>query len=109
MIELFTRNPFAILELLPGATDREIEHQGRKILGMLELGIEKGASYTTPRGIQERDAASIRQAMAELHDPVRYHFHEFWCMDTTGTGPVRDQQDGGETEIDFLTAARFGN
>jgi hypothetical protein len=63
------KNCFYVLELGPEASLADIERQGRKLLGMLELGIERGASYTCPVGVFGRDATMVREAMARLRDP----------------------------------------
>jgi hypothetical protein len=63
------RNPFYILELTASATPGEIERQGRKLLGLFELGVAKATKYTCPLGTFERDATMVREAMAALRDP----------------------------------------
>ena len=109
MVELFTRNPFALLELSPGATNQEIERQGKKILGMLELKIQEGGHYSTPYSIEKRDASDVRQAMAELRTPARYHFHSFWFLERTSDSPGSSVVTARrEKKHDFLTAASFG-
>lgn len=62
-------NPFYVLELPPEATTADVERQGRKLLGMLELGTEKAKRYVCPLGGIERDATMVREAMAALRDP----------------------------------------
>ena len=68
---MYPRNPFYILSLAPDASPGEIERQGRKLLGLLEIGATKAASYTCPFGTFERDATTVREAMAALRDPQR--------------------------------------
>ncbi len=65
------RNAFFVLELSPEATPGEIERQGRKLLGLIELGTARGTSYASPLGPQTRDATMVRDAMAALRDPRR--------------------------------------
>jgi hypothetical protein len=64
-------NPYFVLELSPSATPGEIERQGRKIIGLIELGAAKGVSYTCALGTFPRDATMVREAIAALHDPKR--------------------------------------
>jgi hypothetical protein len=63
------KNSFYVLELAPDASPADIERQGRKLLGMLELGIERSTTYTCPVGVFGRDATMVREAMARLRDP----------------------------------------
>ena len=64
-------NPFFVLELATNASPGEIERAGRKILGLLEVGSEKAATYTCFAGTFPRDATTVREAMAALRDPKR--------------------------------------
>jgi curved DNA-binding protein CbpA len=73
------QNPFYVLGLRPSATRMEIEREGQKLLGMLELGISSAKTYATPMGPAERDADKVRQAMSELRDPERRLLHEVWA------------------------------
>jgi hypothetical protein len=63
------KNCFYVLELAPDASAADIERQGRKLLGMLELGIERSARYACPVGEFARDATTVREALARLRDP----------------------------------------
>jgi hypothetical protein len=72
-------NPFYVLGLRPDATRVEIERQGAKLLGMLELKLKSALTYPTPLGRSERTADKVRQAMAELRDPERRLGHELWA------------------------------
>jgi hypothetical protein len=65
------RNAYYVLELLPDATPGEIERQGRKLLGLIELGTARGTVYACPLGTFPRDATMVREAMARLRDPKR--------------------------------------
>jgi hypothetical protein len=64
------KNAFYVLGLPTHASPAEIEREGRKLLGMLELGVAKGKTYTCPLGEFERDATMVREAMALLRDPL---------------------------------------
>jgi hypothetical protein len=75
----FRDNPFYVLGLRPHATRAEIEREGQKLLGMLELGLASAASYGTPAGSFERTVDKVRSAMAELRDPERRLEHELWA------------------------------
>lgn len=77
--DAIARNPFYILGLHPLATRAEIERQGQKLLGMLEVGVKSASFYPTPLGKQPRDPELIRFAMAELRDPQRRLTHEVWA------------------------------
>ena len=72
-------NPFHVLGLPPDATRAEIEREGQKLLGMLELGLSAAARYATPVGPAERTTDKVRRAMAELRDPERRLTHELWA------------------------------
>lgn len=65
------RNAYYVLELPLEATPGEIERQGRKLLGLIELSAARGAAYVCPLGAQRRDATMVREAMAALRDPKR--------------------------------------
>jgi hypothetical protein len=65
------RNAYWMLELSPDATPAEIEREGRKLLGLLELGTARGKTYACPLGTFSRDATMVRDAMAALRDPKR--------------------------------------
>jgi hypothetical protein len=68
---MYPRNPFYILEVNPDASPGEIERQGRKLLGLFEVGSKKAGTYTCPLGTFERDQTMVREAMAALRDPKR--------------------------------------
>jgi curved DNA-binding protein CbpA len=72
-------NPFYVIGLPPSASRAEIERQGQKLLGLLELKLQSAASYATPVGSSERTADKVRRAMAELRDPERRLEHELWA------------------------------
>jgi hypothetical protein len=65
------KSPFYILELSSKATPGEIERQGRKLLGLFEVGAAKAATYVCPLGSFPRDPTMVREAMAALRDPAR--------------------------------------
>ncbi len=83
-----SKNPFYILGLAPASTRAEIERQGQKLLGMLEVGMKQAARYPTPLGPFPRDAGLVRQAMAELREPDRRLLHELWAALPASPGPA---------------------
>jgi hypothetical protein len=78
-MEQIRDNPFYVLGLRPSATRLEIEREGQKLLGMLELGLKSATRYPTPLGEQARTPEGVRTAMAELRDPERRLEHEVWA------------------------------
>ncbi|MFT3774097.1 MAG: hypothetical protein QM820_52700 [Minicystis sp.] len=78
-VEKIRDNPFYVLGLRPDATRAEVEREGQKLLGMLELKLSSAARYQTPVGPGERTADKVRRAMAELRDPDRRLEHELWA------------------------------
>ena len=72
-------NPFHVLGLRPEAGRVEVEREGQKLLGMLELGLKAAGSYMTPLGPQTRTVDRVRGAMAALRDPEKRLLHEFWA------------------------------
>jgi hypothetical protein len=87
--ERLARNPFYLLGLAPGATRAQLEEQGQKLLGMLELDLDGAASYATPVGPETRSADDVRAALAELRDPERRRQHEPWAtLPTLATAPA---------------------
>ena len=90
--ERFLENPFYVLGVRPDCTRAELEREGQKLLGMLELGLPAAKKYQTPIGeaertpellrvaIAERSPELVRQAMAELRDPHKRLLHEVWAQ-----------------------------
>jgi hypothetical protein len=76
-------NPFEILELPSSATAREVARQKDTLLGMLELGIERGKRYTSQLGERERTADLVRGAARELEDPRSRLLWELWLPPST--------------------------
>ncbi len=72
-------NPFFVLGMSPERSRAEIEREGAKLLGMLELGLRSAQTYETPVGAGTRTAESVRAALAELRDPERRLLHELWA------------------------------
>lgn len=72
-------NPFYILALPPDCSRLEVEREGQKWLGMLEVGLSAARHYWTPLGTMERTTHKVREAMAELRDPERRLRHELWA------------------------------
>jgi hypothetical protein len=73
-------NPFYVLELASDCSRAEVERAGQKLLAMLELDLSGAQAYASPLGSGRRDAAKVREAMAELRDPQRRLFHELWVL-----------------------------
>ena len=98
-IDRIRDNPFYVLELRPSASRAEIERQGQKLLGMLELELKSAAAYATPVGPGERTGDKVRQAMAELRDPERRLYHELWArLDPAKQGTAASPTDDREGE-----------
>ena len=112
--ERLAHNPFYVLELDPECSRAEIERQGQKLLGMLELELSAAQHYDTPLGRQRRTPEQVRAAMAELRDPNRRLLHELWA--TLAPAPLSSADSGdddGGTAADVrpfaaLAALGFG-
>jgi hypothetical protein len=72
-------NPFFILALPATATPMEIERQGKKLLGMLELQLVSAQTYETPYGRKARTPEEVRGAVQLLLDPARRLPFEPWA------------------------------
>lgn len=72
-------NPFFVLGLSPEASRIEIEREGQKLLGMIELGFAEALTFATPLGPRARDADMVRAALAALRDPSRRLVAEVWA------------------------------
>lgn len=86
-------NPFFILGLPKTATPMEVERQGKKLLGMLELQLVAAATYQTPWGPRERTPERVREAVQLLLDPGRRLPYEPWASwdpTTTATDSTSD-------------------
>jgi hypothetical protein len=81
-------NPFYVLGLPPDCARAEMEREGQKLLGMLELGLSAAAEYAHPLGRARRTPELVRQAMAELRDPVRRLAHELWAQLPAAPSPA---------------------
>lgn len=73
-------NAYYVLGLRPGVTRQQIEREGTKLLGMLELGMAAAQRYSTPIGVCERTPEQVRLAMAELRDPNKRVLHEVFAL-----------------------------
>jgi hypothetical protein len=93
-VEKIRDNPFYVLGLPPGATRNEVEREGQKLLGMLELKLQSAARYATPLGAMERTADKVRRAMAELRDPERRLEHEVWARLDPAAAPAPSAASG---------------
>lgn len=94
--ERLAHNPFYVLELDPECSRAEVERQGQKLLGMLELELSAASHYDTPLGRQRRTPEQVRAAMAELRDPDRRLLHELWA--TLAPTPLSAGGGGGEQD-----------
>ena len=63
----------------------EVERQGKKLLGMLELQLAAAATYQTPWGPRERTPERVREAVQLLLDPGRRLPYEPWAAWTPTT------------------------
>jgi hypothetical protein len=75
----FQENPFFILGLPHDAPQGDIEREGRKLLGQLELGVASAKTYATPLGPQERTPDRVRDALAALRDSSKRLTAEIWA------------------------------
>ena len=91
--ERFLENPFYVLGVRPDCSRAEMEREGQKLLGMLEIGLPAAKKYKTPLGEAERTPEMVRQAMAELRDPQRRLLHELWAQ--LPAEPLSTSSDGG--------------
>lgn len=99
-------NPFHVLGLRPEAGRLEVEREGQKLLGMLDLGLKAAATYRTPLGPQTRTADRVRVAMAELRDPEKRLLHEFWAVLPPRAEPPRPPPPTrAEHDLEPFTAA----
>ena len=73
------QSPFYVLGLRPDQGRVEVEREGQKLLGMLELGLKSAATYATPLGPRPRTPELVRQAMADLRAPERRLLLELWA------------------------------
>jgi curved DNA-binding protein CbpA len=80
------KNPYFVLEIAADATPGEIERAGRKLLGLIEVGSEKAATYTCAFGTFDRDPTMIREAMSELRDPQKRARHSLLASLLGGAG-----------------------
>jgi hypothetical protein len=94
-LERLSENPFHVLGLRPDCTPMEVEREGRRLLGMLELGFAEAESYETPVGPRARTPEKVRLAMAELMDPDKRVVHEIWASLTPR--PPKAPSDPAET------------
>ena len=95
-VEKIRGNPFYVLGLAPSATRAEVEREGQKLLGMIELKLARAAQYATPVGPGERTADKVRRAMAELRDPERRLEHELWARLEPSAAAAPERAPAGE-------------
>ena len=75
----FLENPFFVLGIAPEASRVEVERAGQRLLAELAIGRESALYYDSPVGRAPRTTQLVRQALAELRDPVRRLGHEAWA------------------------------
>jgi len=75
-------NPFHVLGVPPTATREAIEEAGHGLLAGLQSPSDGSTSrnYETPLGPRERDAHTVRRALAQLRDPDERIHHEIWAQ-----------------------------
>ena len=103
-------NPFYVLGLPPDCSRLEIEREGQKLLGMLEVGLSAARVYRSPLGEHQRTADKVREAMAELRVPERRLQHELWARlapDHLGPGDASGEDEGRAPRF-AGAGARFG-
>lgn len=91
-------NPFEVLELGATATSRDVSRQKDKLLGMLELGLERAKRYTSSLGDRERTADLIRSAAQELERPRSRLTWELWL-------PPSDEDVGADPDAALMRRA----
>lgn len=108
-------NPFYVLGLRPDCARAEIEREGQKLIGMLELELSSATSYRSPVGVHRRTPELVREAMAELRDPNRRLLHELWATLEPSEAPIGDHERIDEHEqpdlapFPALSALGFGD
>jgi hypothetical protein len=114
----FAANPFYVLGLRPDASRADIEREGQKLLGMLELELRAASEYRSPIGTHRRSPELVREAMAELRDPNRRLVHELWATLEVGPpggeprvvdGPRQASDDDPQRPFAALRALGFGD
>jgi hypothetical protein len=86
----FRENPFFILGLPHDAPQSDIEREGRKLLGQLELGVAAAKTYATPVGPQERTPDLVREALSALRDSSKRLTAEIWAKAMPKPGHVTE-------------------
>jgi hypothetical protein len=98
-VNRIAKNPFYLLGIAPSASAVEVEREGRKLLGMLELGLASARRYLSPLGERERTPEMVREAMAELRDPQKRLICELWArLDPRAFEATGDREDGEDGE-----------
>ncbi|PRP90019.1 hypothetical protein ENSA5_68790 [Enhygromyxa salina] len=98
--ERLATNPFYVLGLRPDCTRAEVERQGQKLIGMLELELSAALRYRSPLGEHPRSPQLVRAAMAELRDPNRRLLHELWASLDPDAGPDASPDSGPDAPTD---------
>jgi hypothetical protein len=100
-------NPFYVLDLRPDCARAEIEREGQKLIGMLELELSAARTYRSPIGVHSRTPELVREAMAELRDPNRRLLHELWATLEPVVAPLIEGDDKVELDPDEADLAPF--
>lgn len=109
-------NPFYVLGLRPDCARAEIEREGQKLIGMLELELSAATTYRSPIGEHRRTPELVREAMAELRDPNRRLLHELWATlepgqseASSGAGEDDEAEQANLAPFPALRALGFGD
>jgi hypothetical protein len=103
-LERIRDNPFYVVGVRPTASRMEVEREGQKLLGMLELKLASAMTYATPVGLGVRTPEKVRQAMAELRDPEKRLVHELWARLDPAAPRSEEPRDEVEEELEELAA-----
>ncbi|HLT35256.1 MAG TPA: hypothetical protein VK034_03200 [Enhygromyxa sp.] len=108
-------NPFYVLGLRPDCARAEVEREGQKLIGMLELELSSATRYRSPIGVHRRTPELVREAMAELRDPNRRLLHELWATlepidEVAGEAPAASESEQASlAPFPALRALGFGD
>jgi hypothetical protein len=80
-------NAFLVLGASPDASRMELERQGQKLLGLLEIGSASAKHYRTPLATYDRTSDDVREAIAALRDPNTRLAHALMAEAPLGDAP----------------------
>jgi hypothetical protein len=103
----WVENPFFVLGLVPNAAREEVEREGKKLLGQLELGVSSAKTYRSPMGTHERTAERVRDALVALRDVEQRLVAEQWAqaLEATSEGAVSVDSHTASSNEDGYPAA----